>query len=100
WVQHSVWTDPMLARLEKNEPGIKWFRLWDKVFDPRTLEAGFWGVWRKDGAPGVDGQTVGDFELGLKENIQKLSEELRGGSYQPAPSRREWIPKAGTNEKR
>lgn len=55
WVKHSVWTDPMLARLDKNEPGTKWFRLWDKVMDPHTLEVGFWGVWRNDGAPGVDG---------------------------------------------
>lgn len=100
WIKHEVWTDPMLARLEKNEPGSQWFRLWDKVFDPRTLEAGFWGVWRKDGAPGVDGQSVSEFEDGLMEQIQKLSQELRSGTYRPAPSRRQWIPKPGTNEKR
>lgn len=100
WIKHLVWTDPMLARLEKNEPGTKWFRLWDKVFDPRTLEAGFWGVWRKGGAPGVDGQTVEEFEDGLEEQIQKLSHELRTGAYRPAPSRRQWIPKPGSQEKR
>lgn len=100
WIKHQVWTGPMLARLDKNEPGTKWFRLWDKVFDPRTLEIGFWGVWRKGGAPGVDGQTVETFEEGLAERIQKLSLELRTGAYQPAPSRRQWIPKPGSQEKR
>ena len=29
WVEHCVWTNPMLARLEENESGIKWFRLWE-----------------------------------------------------------------------
>jgi RNA-directed DNA polymerase len=100
WVEHRVWTDPMLARLEENEPGIKWFRLWDKVFSPRTLEAGFWAVWRNGGAPGVDGETVTQFEEGLKDQLQQLSQELRSGSYQPAPARRKWIPKPGTTEKR
>lgn len=100
WIKHMVWTDPMLARLEKNEPGTKWFRLWDKVMDVRTLETGFQSVQRNDGAPGVDGQTAEQFKAGLKENLQKLSQELRDGTYLPAPCRREWIPKAGTNEKR
>lgn len=100
WIKHSVWTDPMLARLEKNERGTKWFRLWDKVMDERTLETGFLSVHRNDGAPGVDGQNAEQFQAGLKENLQKLSRELREGTYRPAPSRREWIPKAGTNEKR
>ncbi len=100
WIKHAVWTDPMLARLEKNEPGTKWFRLWDKVMDARTLETGFLSVLRNDGAPGVDGQSAGQFEAGQKENLLKLSRELRDGTYRPAPCRREWIPKAGTNEKR
>lgn len=100
WVEHCVWTNPMLARLEENEPGIKWFRLWDKVFSPRTLEGGFWAVWRNGGAPGVDGETVRQFEEELKEQLQKLSQELRSGQYQPAPARRKWIPKLGTTEKR
>ncbi len=100
WVKHSVWTDPMLARLDKNEPGTKWFRLWDKVMDPHTLEVGFWGVWRNDGAPGVDGQTVEGFQEGLSEQIQQLREELRHGTYRAAPLRRTWLPKPGSNEKR
>ena len=100
WVEHSVWTDPMLARLDKSEPGTMWFALWDKVFGPRSLEAGFWAVWRNDGAPGVDGVRVEQFEAQLKEKIQGLSQELRDGTYKAAPARRQWIPKPGTTERR
>ena len=100
WVEHSVWTDPMLARLEKNEPGTKWFALWDKVYAPRALEAGFWAVWRNDGAPGVDGVSVERFERQLGEELQRLGDELSGGTYRAAPARRQWIPKPGTNERR
>ena len=53
WVDHWVWTDRMLIRLEHNEPTTQWFRLWDKVLSERNLRAAFWAVWRHDGAPGV-----------------------------------------------
>lgn len=41
WVEHSVWTDRMLTRLEQSEPTTKWFRLWDKVLAERNLQAAF-----------------------------------------------------------
>lgn len=100
WVEPTVWTGPMLARLKQSEPGTKWFSLWDKVMAPRNLEAGFWAVWRNDGAPGVDGVTVAQFEAQWPEHIRQLSEELRSGKYQAAPARRKWLPKPGTTEKR
>ncbi|MEO8614268.1 MAG: group II intron reverse transcriptase/maturase [Luteolibacter sp.] len=90
----------MLARLRQSGPGTKWFSLWDKVTALRNLEAGFWSVWRKDGAPGVDGQTVAGFEAQWPEHIRQLSQELCLGRYEAAPARRKWIPKPGTVEKR
>lgn len=90
----------MLERLEQSEPTTKWFRLWDKVFAPENLQAAFQAVWRNKGAPGVDGQTVTQFEREQKEEVLRLSQELRNGSYQARPARRVWIPKPGTNEKR
>lgn len=90
----------MLERLEESEPTTKWFRLWDKVFAPENLQAAFQAVWRNKGAPGVDGQTVTQFEREQKEEVLRLSQELRNGSYQARPARRVWIPKPGTNEKR
>ena len=32
WVEHSMWTDPMLRTLETGIKGEKWFALIDKVY--------------------------------------------------------------------
>lgn len=100
WVEHSVWTERMLIRLEQSEPTTKWFRLWDKVLDARNLQAAFWAVWRNDGAPGVDGQTVRQFDAHAEAELARLREELQSKRYRRRPARRVWIPKPGTTEKR
>jgi RNA-directed DNA polymerase len=100
WVEHSVWTERMLTRLEQSEPTTKWFRLWDKVLDERTLQTGFWSVWRNDGAPGVDGQTVNQFDEHAGRELARLREELKTKRYRRQPARRVWIPKPGTTEQR
>ena len=40
--------------------------------------------------PGVDGLTMADME---NEQVNRLSEELKAGTYQPQPVRRVYIPK-------
>jgi RNA-directed DNA polymerase len=52
------------------------------------------------GAAGVDHQTVVMYEQQLEQQTEYLAQALKEGSYQPAAIRREWIPKAGSNEKR
>ena len=53
WVEHTVWTDPMLRTLETGIKGEKWYALIDKVYEPpRTCKApstGKYGV--MEGAP-------------------------------------------------
>jgi RNA-directed DNA polymerase len=100
WVEHSVWTERMLTRLEASEPTTKWFRLWDKVLAERNLQAAFWAVWRNDGAPGVDGQTVKQFDEQAQAQLAGLREELHTRRYRRQPARRVWIPKPGTTEQR
>ncbi|HYV29962.1 MAG TPA: group II intron reverse transcriptase/maturase [Candidatus Binatia bacterium] len=100
WVEHSVWTERMLTRLEQSEPSTKWFRLWDKVLSERNLQAAFWAVWRNEGAPGVDGQTVKQFDEHAETELARLREELHTKRYRRQPARRVWIPKPGTTEKR
>ena len=100
WVEHSVWTDRMLTRLEQSEPSTKWFRLWDKVLSERNLQAAFWAVWRNEGAPGVDGQTVKQFDEHAETELARLREELHTKRYRRQAARRVWIPKPGTTEKR
>jgi len=100
WVEQSVWTERMLTRLEGSEPTTVWFGLWDKVIAPRNLQAAFWSVWRKEGAPGVDGQTVKQFEAQETAQLARLREELHAKRYRRQPARRVWIPKPGTTEQR
>ncbi len=100
WVEPSVWTERMLTRLEQSGPTTVWFRLWDKVLSEGNLQAAFWAVWRNGGAPGVDGQSVPQFEAQEQAQLAKLREELRSKSYHRQAARRVWIPKPGTSEKR
>jgi RNA-directed DNA polymerase len=100
WVEHSVWTERMLTRLEASEPTTVWFGLWDKVLSERNLQAAFWAVWRNDGAPGVDGQTVKQFDEHAETELARLREELHTKRYRRQAARRVWIPKPGTTEKR
>src|SRR6516164_1615833 len=46
------------------------------------------------GAAGVDGQMISDFEADLENNLYKLWNRLSSGSYFPPPVRRVAIPKA------
>ena len=100
WVEPSVWTERMLTALEKGVKGGKWFSLVDKVYTLANLRAGFKKVKKNGGAAGVDHQTVEMFERHLEENLERLAQSLREGSYRPQAIRREWIPKPGSEEKR
>ena len=59
-----------------------------------------WEVWEafkkvkaNQGAAGVDGQSVADFEANLSNNLYKLWNRMSSGSYLPPPVRRVNIPK-------
>jgi RNA-directed DNA polymerase len=67
----------------------------EKLCDLHNLQAGFKAVKKNDGAPGIDGETVGEFEGRLDEELAQLKKDLEGWSYQPSPFRRVEIPKPG-----
>jgi RNA-directed DNA polymerase len=90
----------MLTRLDQSEPTTKWFSLWDKLCGQGNLLHGYYAVWRNDGAPGVEGQTVEQFDAQHVQEVERLREELLQGRYQPHPARRVWIPKLGSTELR
>ena len=48
---------------------------------------------RKDGAPGVDGQTAAEYEAGLEANLQSLLYRAKSGTYRAPPVKRVHIPK-------
>jgi RNA-directed DNA polymerase len=100
WVEPSVWTERMLTALEEGVKGGKWYSLIDKVSSLRNLRSAFAQVKRNKGGAGVDRVTIRMFEAHLEENLQRLSDSLREGSYRPQAIRRVWIPKPGSREKR
>lgn len=48
---------------------------------------------RKNGAPGVDGQTAREYERDLESNLASLEERYKSGRYRAPPVRRVHIPK-------
>jgi RNA-directed DNA polymerase len=66
-----------------------------KPFDIPKREV--WEAYKRvranQGAAGVDGQTIADFEVDLSNNLYKLWNRLSSGSYIPPPVRRVDIPK-------
>jgi RNA-directed DNA polymerase len=100
WVEPTVWTERMLAALQQGVKGGKWFSLIDKVHPERTLSAAFSQVAANEGAAGVDHVTISMFQTHLDEDLRRLSEQLRNGTYRPQAIRRHYIPKPGTQEKR
>lgn len=55
---------------------------------------------RKTGAPGVDGQTIQDFNRSVAGNLQTLLEQAKSGTYRAPSLRRAYIPKGSGKELR
>jgi RNA-directed DNA polymerase len=51
---------------------------------------------RKDGKPGIDGQSWADYAANLEENLQSLLDRAKNGTYRAPPVRRAYIPKGGS----
>jgi len=100
WTEDSVWTNRMLTALEEGVKGGKWFRLIDKVFSERCLEASARQVLANKGASGVDHVSTSVFASRCATEVGKLSQSLQDGSYRPQSIRRVEIPKPGTKETR
>ena len=100
WTERVVWTERMLTALEQGVKGDRWFSLMDKLYAKRNLEAASVQVTRNQGAAGVDRVTVQHFGERLPDELPKLSQQLRDGSYRPQSVRRVHIPKPGTNQTR
>jgi group II intron reverse transcriptase/maturase len=59
----------------------------------REVWEAFKSVKANQGAAGVDGQSIAEFEADLENNLYKLWNRLSSGSYFPPPVRRVEIPK-------
>jgi RNA-directed DNA polymerase len=89
---------PRIAELAKQSPQ-RGFTSLNHHLDLVWLVAAYQRT-RKDGAPGVDGQTAQDYGLTLLDNLETLLDRAKSGSYRAPPVRRVRIPKGTGKETR
>lgn len=71
----------------------KYYSLIDKIYDKNNILEAFKLVKKNKGAPGVDGETIQNFESLIEDKINEIHCELKGGNYKPSPVRRTYIEK-------
>ena len=79
----------------KQEPGYRFYALYDKVYRADVLHHAYRLVRSNKGAPGIDGVSFADIEAeeGVGQFLEELAEEVKSKSYRPMPVRRVMIPK-------
>jgi RNA-directed DNA polymerase len=100
WTEASVWTERMVATLERGIKGGKWYSLMDKVWKLENLQSAAQQVRKNNGAAGVDGLSCEGYFKAGRLRLERLQGKLKNGTYQPAPVKRVWIPKLGSKELR
>lgn len=71
----------------------KWYSLYDKIYQRENLEEAFKQVKRNHGAPGIDGVTIGVYEVRLSDNLELIHKELITKNYKPSAVKRVEIEK-------
>jgi RNA-directed DNA polymerase len=83
-----------LCHAAKENSKRKFHALYDKIHRTDILQEAWSRVRANKGASGVDGETLADIEkLGIDSFLQECQEQLKQGSYNPQPVRRQYIPK-------
>ena len=90
-----------LYQKAKQEPGYRFYALYDKVYRPDILAHAYRWVKAAGGCAGADGRTFEDIEggEGIAEFLAELGEALRTETYRPDPVLRVMIPKDNGRER-
>jgi group II intron reverse transcriptase/maturase len=78
----------------KEEPGYRFYLLYDKIYRRDVLEHAYRSCKANKGAAGVDGVRFQDIGLSGEEQwLGELAERLKKKDYRPEAVKRVWIPK-------
>ena len=90
-----------LYQKAKQEPGFRFYALYDKVYRSDILAHAYQLVHAAGGCAGVDGRTFEDIEgaEGVTAFLAELGTALRTKTYCAEPVRRVMIPKANGGER-
>lgn len=86
-----------LGEKAKQEPGFRFYALYDKASRTDTLQAAWERVRRNGGTAGIDGMSLQDVERradGIAGFLREIQEELQTKGYLAQAVRRVYIPKA------
>lgn len=100
WTEASVWTERMLATLERGITGGKWFSLIDKVWKMENLQSAVKKVAEGKSKQKADGRRCRRYAEASHRKLPSLQAKLKSGQYRPEPVQRVWIPKPGSKEQR
>jgi len=85
-------TETLVAK-RKSESLAGTERLMEEVCELENCKQALRRVKANQGSPGVDGMTVDELPVYLKQHELEIGEQLRNGTYQPQPVKRVEIPK-------
>ena len=86
--------EPMVAKRDP-EPAAREAYLMEEICQRENLKNAWKRVRRNKGGPGVDGMTIDEAGVYLREHWPTLRTQLLEGTYQPQPVKRGEIPKPG-----